>query len=122
MILTDSSGKTYAAHFHHRRPLKVLARVNIPVHYFEAQTTCTVHEGKCKLKKRPCETPGSVIGLAICSVNDQFVKFKGRKIALGRALIALKLDKKTRTELWRDFLYQTTASLLLNNPVVEKKQ
>lgn len=43
---------------------------------------------------------GTYVGMAVCSARDQFVKEKGRRIALGRALRAAGLEREQRRALW----------------------
>ena len=43
-------------------------------------------------------------GLAYCSINDNFERAIGRKIALTRALKDAGFDKDTRTAIWKEYL------------------
>lgn len=43
------------------------------------------------------------LGVAYCSKQDQFVKYKGRKLALTRALEDGLFDKKERTGFWNKY-------------------
>jgi hypothetical protein len=63
---------------------------------------CTIHPGPCKEKARPCNTPESRIGTALCSVRDQFVRKTGKKIALTRAMDAF--PRELRAKLWHEYL------------------
>lgn len=62
-----------------------------PVYYYETEWQISV----CLLALNPHHTPAAR-GIAICSPLDQFDKGEGRKLALGRALRALK--KRVTTE------------------------
>lgn len=42
-------------------------------------------------------------GTAVKSSEDIFSKSIGRKVALGRALINAKIDRKTRSEIWKSY-------------------
>jgi len=62
---------------------------------------CTLHPGPCKDKARPCNTPGIILGSALCSPRDQFSREVGRKIAFTRALNAL--PRQLRSALWANY-------------------
>lgn len=108
MVLTDGSGRTYAVHFTHARVVGEFLhpeRFDDHTRIIHRSTTCTIHEGKCANKARPCRTPGMVSGTARCSVKDHFCRFTGRKMAFGRAIAGF--PKQVRAALWRDWLRQS---------------
>ena len=41
---------------------------------------------------------------AECSTDDRFEKVKGRKLALGRALVVARFPKDERALIWRAYL------------------
>lgn len=63
-----------------------------------------VHAGRCYGPEGTSCEAITYKGVAFCHPNDQFVRATGRKIALGRALRAMELDKPTRTRIWADYL------------------
>lgn len=74
--------------------------------------TARVHEGACERLIENCETgnptegPCTKIaesGRAYCHPKDQFIRATGRKVALGRALRNMMMDKVMRTALWADY-------------------
>jgi len=42
-------------------------------------------------------------GVAECNPNDNYVKSKGRKIALARALQTMNLDREVRENVWNKY-------------------
>lgn len=44
------------------------------------------------------------MGVVYLAPGDQFCKARGRKIALRRALNYAKVDRSTRSEIWRSYL------------------
>lgn len=68
------------------------------------ETYCTIHEGECAKKERPCDTPGACTGIAHCSTKDRFTKAVGRKLAFGRAVSAFTIDWGLRAKLWKSYL------------------
>ncbi len=91
MILVDDRGVQWHAHFQHFRTPR--------------RTTVKLHDGPCI--DAPCVVPAQWITTARCHPVDQFVKAKGRKVALTRAMAAMGLPKAARTALWRSYLRQT---------------
>lgn len=65
-------------------------------------TWATVHRGRCE-PKRPCTHAEAVTARVECSVDDRFEKAKGRKLALGRALIETTFPKEERAAIWKAY-------------------
>lgn len=65
-------------------------------------TWATVHRGRCEAV-RPCAHPERVTARVECGASDRFEKAKGRKLALGRALIAAKFPKEERSLIWQGY-------------------
>jgi len=53
------------------------------------------------------ETMEIGIGIAKCCTGDQFLKAKGRKLALNRALQNSGLGKEQRTEIWNNYFQKS---------------
>jgi hypothetical protein len=73
-------------HFHHSKPNDLNWR----------STSCRFHFGICT--ETPCLAP---VTFALCNPKDMFVKERGRKISLTRALSSLPKD--TRKAIWRAY-------------------
>jgi hypothetical protein len=91
MILKLDEKTVFIAHFHHYR-------VGGDHKLWDGGTICTIHEGPCASKERPCGTMTAVSGIARCSRKDSFVKAKGRKLSFTRAIA--HMDRGTRARLW----------------------
>ena len=71
------------------------------------QTRCEVHADECIDSRFDTEICGADlrgVGFAWCSRQDEFVKSKGRKIALARAMASLGLSRETRELIWLRYL------------------
>lgn len=87
MILHDHEGKEYRVRFEYGNMLVSTRRATA-----------------CRL-----ETPqGNSVGIAECSLKDQFVKSKGRKIAFTKALHKGMVPRQARTALWQEYLSKTS--------------
>lgn len=87
MILTVD-GWDYVAHFYHDFKLR--------------ETYCRIHNGSCWLHEdRPCSKDTTLKGWSRCSLADQFVKRKGRKLAFARAVHNLPRD--ARAKFWEAY-------------------
>lgn len=103
MILKALDGTIYSFHF-----WLAGARPDL-----DADTTiCVGHLDKCQFHSKdgkdvqvwPCDRSGSSTYVAThCSRSDDFDYDKGKRVALGRAMRFMGLDRPTRTELWRQY-------------------
>lgn len=94
MKLVDGAGQEYKVHFRYGK-------------YDGRRTTaCTLHVAPCLTQARPCGTVPCGLGHAACSHQDEFKKVTGRKLALARAMLALKLERPVRAQLWVSYLSQ----------------
>ena len=89
-------------------------QVNGARYFFSFHHECD-YEGwstECYIKQA---VPTGVIliatGRAWCAPTDQFVKDKGRKIALGRALDLFSTDPEVRKAFWRVYLGRKNSHL-----------
>jgi len=106
MILKVESG-TFIAHFTHipkKHISKLLGKTNEDASRWSHITICSIHAAPCATKERPCKTSSAVQAAALCSVLDNFCKYKGRKVSFGRAISAW--PRALRTQLWNEFLVQ----------------
>ena len=103
MILKDVEGTVYSFHFW-------LAGVREEL---DPDTTiCVGHPDACKFRDKdgkdvqiwPCDRSGSSVYVAThCSQSDDFNHAKGKRVALGRAMRFMGLNRGTRTQLWREY-------------------
>lgn len=100
MVLRDTNGNTYGLHFYHEK----YSEYHRAWHKKAGYTSATFHAGRCAENARPCNTPGSVQGVAECSVKDEFKKPVGRKVALLRAMQEAGLSRELRRQLWQNYL------------------
>ena len=57
----------------------------------------------CVIRDTPNGKPSDPLGIAYCSVEDQFSYNEGRKRALERALETARFNKSTRTLFWKAY-------------------
>lgn len=100
-MVLRANGKTYVVHVFYDPPITEMKKFYAPG--VRRGTHVKMHEGTCNsLIGRDC-TMTSASAMAECSEKDQFERRKGRKIALGRAMVLLVKDISERKELWEDF-------------------
>lgn len=78
------------------------------------QTRCEIHSDECLDARFDTECCGVIVkgvAFAHCAYEDQFVKSKGRKIALARAMTALDLPRNVRTLIWELYLTATNTAI-----------
>ena len=71
------------------------------------QTRAEIHPDECidpRFSTEICGADKRGVGFSWCSRLDEFVKAKGRKIALARAMSNLGLDREIRTAVWAHYL------------------
>lgn len=71
------------------------------------ETRSEIHTGECmdsKFSSEICGVPYRGVGFAWCADQDEFVKAKGRKLALARAMKNLGLPRAERQEIWFRYL------------------
>lgn len=67
-------------------------------------TTCRIHLSPCTAPTASdCGAKPAGVGMAHCSYEDEFVKAKGRKIALARAMKGFNLPREIRMKLWMEY-------------------
>lgn len=111
MILTDSNGQPYRAHFRHVRlhdrkiNARMSGRFDSGSDRWWMRTECTLHAGAWHIKSRPeGDTTPVFEGVAKCSRLDNFDRHKGLKLAFERALHAMfPEDTSMRAQLWASF-------------------
>lgn len=102
MLLNIGNAK-FAIHFAHRCNYEIDPHIPEVVagHW---STYCGIHEGACTVKGcASCAHPYQ--GVAHCHEHDQFNKYVGRKISLGRALRAF--PRPLRKQIWDAYFKQS---------------
>ncbi len=69
----------------------------------ERKTTCIVEKSHLGIFTREMKTEVVGKGIATCSVNDNFCREKGRKLAMLRAMINAGISKENRREVWETY-------------------
>lgn len=88
----------------------------LPLGKFQIKVRYNRDERSTTVQILPKEDNDNVIGEATtrCSLNDQFDYKKGRKIALGRALLDAQVDKADRAQVWSDYLNKSYIQVRTN--------
>jgi hypothetical protein len=102
-MLLNIGDKKYAVHFAHRCGFDVDSDIPIAVQGHWA-TYCGIHEGACVIKGC-ADYAHPYQGVAHCHSHDQFSKYVGRKVALGRALKAF--PRPLRKHIWHEYFKQS---------------
>ena len=62
---------------------------------------------------------GVYMGYAQCSISDSNDVWKGRKIALARAMLRASITREQRTKIWKHFHASSKSEMIINLDEVE---
>lgn len=95
-IMHKGVKEVWIAHFTHQAPVTVMR-----LRPYNMKTICTLHRAPCPKKARPCGAHDPLMGVAKCSLLDNFVRWTGRKLSFTRAISSL--PREVRKALWQEF-------------------
>ena len=99
MFLFKINDKKYKVYFQHEKEQntyieKKTGKINASYHPFETQ--CSI----MKIEDNKADEEVIAVGLASCSIYDQFKYAVGRKLALKRAIEDFNVSKNDRSIIW----------------------